>query len=75
MKKITLVLLLAFSLPALAEPVLTVGYEEKTPEATLKALQDYFHKKSPEIKGDAFVDGSMNYSEGERQIHDGSYAR
>jgi sulfur-oxidizing protein SoxA len=67
MKKITLVLLLAFSLPALAEPVLTVGYEEKTPEATLKALQDYFHKKSPEIKGDAFVDGSMNYSEGERQ--------
>lgn len=71
MKKITLVLLLAFAMPVMADPIVghvkTAGWEEKTPEATLKAIQDFFHKKFPEVKGDAFVDGSMNWSEGERQ--------
>ena len=49
MKKFTLVLLLAFSLPAFAEPVMTDGYAEKTPEATLKAIQKAFHKKFPKV--------------------------
>lgn len=67
MKKTTLVLLLAFCLPAFAEPVITDGYQEKTPEATLKAIKDAFHKKFPEVKGDAFVDGSLNFNPGSRQ--------
>ena len=62
MKKFTLVLLLAFSLPAFAEPVMTDGYAEKTPEATLKAIQKAFHKKFPEVKGDEFVNGSLNFN-------------
>lgn len=71
MKKITLALLLGFCLPAFADPIVghvnTAGFEEKTPEATLKAIEAFFHKKFPEVKGDAFVDGSMNWSEGEKQ--------
>ena len=67
MKKITLVLLLAFCMPAFAEPVITYGYEAKTPEATLKAIKDAFHKKFPELKGDAFVDGSLNFNPGSRE--------
>jgi len=66
MKNITLVLLLAFSLPAFAEPVHTAGYAETTPEATLKAIQDLFEKTMPQVKGDAFVDGSLNFSESSR---------
>lgn len=61
MKKSILVLLFAFSLPAFAEPVITAGYEEKTPEATLKAIQAFFHQTMPNVKGDAFVDGALNF--------------
>lgn len=61
MKKYILVLLFAFSLPVLAEPVITAGYEEKTPEATLKAIQKLFHEIMPHVKGDMFVDGSLNF--------------
>ena len=64
MKNITLVLLLAFSLPAFAENVKTVGESEVTAEATLKAIQKHFKEIMPEVKGDAFVDGSMNFSKG-----------
>lgn len=67
MKKITLVLLLAFSLPAFAEPVITAGYEAKTPEATLKDIQQFFHQKFPEVKGDAFVDGALNFNPGSKE--------
>lgn len=71
MKKITLVLLLAFAMPVMADPIVghvnTAGWEAKTPEATLKAIQAFFHKTMPEVTGDAFVDGSMNWSDGERQ--------
>lgn len=62
MKNFILVLLLAFSLPALAETVKTAGEAEATPEATLKAIQKHFTKEFPQIKGDDFVDGSMNFS-------------
>jgi len=61
MKKSILVLLLAFSLPALAEPVITAGYKEATPEATLKAIQQHFHQTMPHVKGDAFVEGALNF--------------
>lgn len=71
MKKITLVLLLAFAMPVMADPIVgyvnTAGWEAKTPEGTLKAIEEFFHKKFPAVKGDAFVDGSMNWSEGEKQ--------
>lgn len=70
MKKISLALLFAvFSLPVMAEPVITAGYAEKTPEATLKAIQDMFHQKFPEVKGDAFVDGSMNFNKSSREYN------
>lgn len=62
MKNIALVLLLAFSLPVMAEPVNTAGLSEPTAQATLKAIQDHFKKTMPEVKGDAFVEGSMNFS-------------
>jgi sulfur-oxidizing protein SoxA len=61
MKNFILVLLFAFSLPAIAEPVVTAGYEEKTPEATLKAIEAFFHQTMPNVKGDAFVEGALNF--------------
>lgn len=61
MKKLLLVFLLAFSLPALAEPVITAGYEAKTPEATLKDIQKFFHETMPNVKGDMFVEGALNF--------------
>ena len=63
MKNITLVLLLAFSIPALAaESVKTAGEAEPTAEATLKAIQKHFQQTMPSVKGDAFVEGSMNFN-------------
>lgn len=69
MKNFILVLLLAFSLPAFAETVQTAGEAETTPEATLKAIQKFFAKEFPEVKGDAFVDGSLNFSKGSREYN------
>jgi len=69
MKNFILVLLLAFSLPAVAEPVKTAGEEETTPEATLKAIQHFFAKEFPAVKGDAFVDGSMNFSKSSKEYN------
>jgi len=69
MKKFILVLLLAFSVPAFAEGVNTAGYAEKTPEATLKAIQHAFAKEFPEVKGDAFVNGSMNFNKGSAEYN------
>lgn len=69
MKNFILVLLLAFSLPAFAEGVNTAGYTEDTPEGTLKAIQQLFAKEFPEVKGDAFIDGSMNFSKGSREYN------
>ena len=69
MKNFILVLLLAFSLPALAETVKTAGESEATAEGTLKAIQKYFKEAFPEVKGDAFVDGSMNFSKGSREYN------
>ena len=54
MKNITLVLLLAFSLPAFAgSAVKTAGEEETTATATLAAIQEHFKKTMPDVKGDA----------------------
>jgi len=69
MKNFILVLLLAFSLPSFAETVKTAGEAEATPEATLKAIQKLFKTEFPEVKGDAFVDGSMNFSKGSREYN------
>ncbi len=76
MKNILVILLFAFSASAFAAektgPVNTVGYAEKTPEATLKAIQDHFKKDFPakgyaEIQGDAYVNGSLNFNKGSVQ--------
>ena len=69
MKNIILVLLLAFSLPAFAENVKTVGEAEKTPEATLAAIQKHFAEIMPEVKGDAFIDGALNFSKGAKEYY------
>ena len=69
MKNIALVLLLAFSLPVMAEPVNTVGLSETTAQATLKAIQDHFKKIMPDVKGDAFVEGSMNFSKTSKEYN------
>lgn len=69
MKNFILVILLAFSLPAFAENVKTVGEAEATPEATLKAIQKHFVDIMPEVKGDAFVDGSLNFSKGAKEYY------
>jgi len=70
MKKFILVLLLAFSLPAFADSrIETAGEAAKTAPETLKAIQRHFKEVSPQIKGDAFVDGAMNYSRGSKQYN------
>lgn len=70
MKNLITILLLAFTLPAYASNnIQTVGEAEKTPEATLKAIQKHFKKNMPHIKGDAFVDGAMNFSRGSKQYN------
>lgn len=70
MKNFILVLLLAFSVPAFAGPaVKTAGEAETTAPATLKAIQDHFKKTMPEVKGDAFVEGSMNFSKSSKEYN------
>ena len=69
MKNFILVLLLAFSLPAFAENVKTIGEAEATPEATLKAIQKYYGEVIPAVKGDAFIDGALNFSPGAKQYY------
>jgi sulfur-oxidizing protein SoxA len=69
MKNITLVLLLAFSVPVFAEGVNTAGYAETTPEGTLKAIQHFFAKEFPEVKGDGFVKGSMCFNKGSEEYN------
>lgn len=70
MKNFILVLLLAFSVPAFAgSSVITAGEAEATAADTLKAIQKHYKENFSEIKGDAFVDGSMNFSKGSREYN------
>ena len=70
MKNFILVLLLAFSLPAFAGSTIeTAGESATTAPDTLKAIQLYFKTNYPHIKGDAFVDGAMNFSRGSKQYN------
>lgn len=63
MKKLILITLLAFSLPALAESTIkTAGEAEATASGTLKAIQLHFKGTMPQVQGDDFVDGAMNFS-------------
>lgn len=70
MKNLLLVMLMAFSLPALAENVKTIGESETTPEATLKAIQAHYSKEIPGVKGEDFVNGSLNFSKGSRDYNE-----
>lgn len=69
MKKFILVLLFAFSLPAIAEPVKTAGESEATAKATLEAIKTLFKKEFPHVNGDAFVEGSMNFSKSSKEYN------
>lgn len=70
MKNIALVLLFAFSMPVMAvETIKTAGESEPTAEATLKAIQKHFKQTMPNVKGDAFVDGSMNFSKSSKEYN------
>jgi L-cysteine S-thiosulfotransferase len=69
MKKFILVLLFAFSLPAVAESVKTAGESEATAKATLEAIKTLFKKEFPQVSGDAFVEGSMNFSKSSKEYN------
>lgn len=63
MKNFILVTLLAFSLPVFADSTIkTAGEAETTAAATLKAIQLHFKETMPQVQGDDFVDGAMNFS-------------
>lgn len=70
MKKPILFLALSFSLSAFAGPVVhTAGQAETSAEATLAAVKAHFHETMPEVKGDAFVDGALNFNKGAREYN------
>jgi len=71
MKASALFLILSFSLTAFAgEVVHTAGESETTAAATLAALRAYYQVTIPDVKGDAFVDGALNFNAGARQYND-----
>lgn len=64
------------SIAAVAGPVVhTAGFAETTPAATLGAVQKYFQETMPQVKGDAFVDGALNFNKGAREYNDSWEAR
>lgn len=70
MKKLTLALLLSCALPVFAGPVVhTAGQAETTAPGTLEALKKHFHETMPEVKGDAFVDGALNFNKGAKEYN------
>ena len=70
MKLSVLVLALCSSFAVLAEPVVhTAGQSEVGATATLNALKAHFEQTMPEVKGDAFVDGALNFNKGSREYN------
>lgn len=70
MKLSILALALTASAAALAGPVVhTAGQAEAGPVATLNALKAHFAQTMPEVRGDAFVDGALNFNKGSREYN------
>jgi len=70
MKTPIFILALSCSLTALAGPVVhTAGQSETTPAATLEAVKTHFQQTMPQVKGDAFVDGALNFNKGAKQYN------
>jgi len=71
MKKPILFLALSFSLSAFAGQIVhTAGLAADTPEGTLAGVKDFFQQTMPQVKGDAFVDGALNFNKGAREYND-----
>lgn len=71
MKTSTLMLALALHAAAHAGPVVhTAGQAEHGASATLAAIRKDFAQTMPEVKGDAFVDGALNFNKGAREYND-----
>lgn len=71
MKKINFALLIALFAPVIAWAgetasgyVNTAGWESKTADATHNDLMKHFKQTMPEVKGDAFVEGGVNFNAG-----------
>jgi sulfur-oxidizing protein SoxA len=70
MKTTTLILALSLHAAAFAGPVVhTAGQAEASADATLSAVSKEFQATMPEVKGDAFVDGALNFNKGAREYN------
>lgn len=70
MKILMLALMIGFTLPVFAGPVVhTAGYAETTAPATLEAMKKHFQQTMPAVKGDAFVDGALNFNKGSKEYN------
>lgn len=49
---------------ASAEALDTYGYFEETAQETLRAILQFYRKQVPQVRGDAFVQGSLNFNVG-----------
>lgn len=76
MKILILALALSSSLPAIAGTVVhTAGQSDAGPVATLNAMKAHFQQTMPEVKGDAFSDGALNFNKGAKEYNDSWEAR
>lgn len=76
MKLPIFLLALAASLAATAGPVVhTAGEDAQGANATLDAMRQHFQQTMPEVKGDAFVDGALNFNRGAREYNQSWEAR
>lgn len=63
-------LALCTSLLATAGPVVhTAGLAEPTAATTLEAVKKHYATTMPQVQGDAFVDGALNFNKGARQYN------
>jgi len=70
MKSLLFVSALCCSLSAFAGPTVhTAGQSEATAEGTTNAIKKYFQETMPEVKGDAFVEGALNFNKGAKEYN------
>lgn len=76
MKIPILLLALCTSLAATAGPVVhTAGQSEAGASATLEAHKKHFQESMPQVKGDAFGDGALNFNRGAKEYNQSWEAR
>jgi sulfur-oxidizing protein SoxA len=70
MKALLFFVILSFGVRAFAgEVVHTAGEAQTTAPATLAALKAHFQETMPQVQGDAFVDGALNFNKGAREYN------